>query len=248
MLKLLVICSIIFTVGMFFVPPIPQDENYHNFADKRMMFGIPNTFDVLSNMLFFVAGIYGIYVLMWHSHDAFHRGDCVIPWWVMFMASSTIAVGSAYYHWHPTTRTLFWDRLPMTISFMSIVDIIIAERISLRVARMLYLPLLLTGIGSLVWWVIMADLRLYALVQFTPVVLTSLFLAFYPTKYTHGPYMMITVFCYLLAKLCEMYDWEIFNQTNNIFLVTLSNISLQGSVYSHFLTCYNIDIFRNIYN
>ena len=209
-----------FIAGMLFIPPIPQDESYHNFADKRMMLGIPNAFDVLSNMLFFVAGIYGVYVLMWYSTTAFHDIDYIMPWWVMFISSSIIAVGSGYYHWHPTTRTLFWDRLPMTISFMSIVDIIIAERISLDTAKTLYLPLLLTGIGSVVWWAIteyfnMGDLRLYALVQFTPVILTPTVLTFYPSKYTHGSYMMITVFCYLLAKLCEMYDYEIFSQTHN---------------------------------
>ena len=217
MLKLIVISSLLFVAGMFFVPRIPQDENYHNFADKRMMLGIPNTFDVMSNVLFFVAGIYGIYVLMWHSS----RDEYVTPWWIMFISSSMIAVGSAYYHWHPTTRTLFWDRLPMTISFMSIVDIIIGERINSNIAKILYLPLLLTGIGSVVWWAIteyfnMGDLRLYALVQFTPVILTPLLLILYRSKYTHDSYMMITVFCYLLAKVCEIYDWEIFFQTNNI--------------------------------
>ncbi|MBT3812899.1 MAG: hypothetical protein HOE45_04700 [Gammaproteobacteria bacterium] len=31
-----------------------------------------------------------------------------------------VAAGSSYYHWNPNNQTLVWDRLPMTICFMSL--------------------------------------------------------------------------------------------------------------------------------
>ncbi len=104
---------------------------------------------------------------------------------------------------------------------MSIVDIIVAERVSATIARKMYVPLLTTGIVSVVWWTITeyydaGDLRLYALVQFTPVVLTPVLLGLYSNKYTHGTYMMLTVFCYIAAKFAEMFDWEIYRMTNHI--------------------------------
>ncbi len=40
-------------VFLFFTGPIPQDHEYHNFADKRQLFGILNCNDVLSNLFFF---------------------------------------------------------------------------------------------------------------------------------------------------------------------------------------------------
>ena len=38
--------------------PIPQDLAYHNFADTRALFGLPNAYDVLSNIPFLLVGVY----------------------------------------------------------------------------------------------------------------------------------------------------------------------------------------------
>ena len=246
-LKLLLICAVIFVVFylMFSMSPIPQDPQYHNFADKRQFIGIPNCLDVLSNFLFLWGGVYGIYVLMWRSGDAFiFRRDSVghvdysdqIPWWVLFLSSSLISVGSAYYHWNPTTQTLFWDRLPMTISFMSVVDIIIAERISSTTARRLFLPLLLIGVGSVLWWEITerfgsGDLRLYVVVQIAPMLLTPLMIGLYPDVYTHSIMMLNTLVCYIVAKAAEHYDHEIFALTYN---------TVSGHTLKHLVSGYGL--------
>jgi len=47
-------------VAIFLLQPIPQSEAYHNFADKRALFGIPNFLNVVSNLLFLVVGALGI--------------------------------------------------------------------------------------------------------------------------------------------------------------------------------------------
>ena len=37
---------------MFLVPPIPQSQTYHLFADTRSMAGVPDALNVLSNLFF----------------------------------------------------------------------------------------------------------------------------------------------------------------------------------------------------
>ena len=47
-------------IALAFVAPIPQPESYHNFADQRRLLGIPNFWDVVSNLPFAVAGALGL--------------------------------------------------------------------------------------------------------------------------------------------------------------------------------------------
>lgn len=44
-------------------PPIPQSLAYHNFADQRTFFGIPNFLDVVSNLPFLIVGMGGLFVV-----------------------------------------------------------------------------------------------------------------------------------------------------------------------------------------
>src|SRR5215472_12695351 len=46
-------------LAMLFVPPIHQDPAYHHFADQRTLFGIPNFFNVVSNLPFLFVAIWG---------------------------------------------------------------------------------------------------------------------------------------------------------------------------------------------
>jgi len=48
----------------------PQSQEYHQFADTRPLLGIPNALNVLSNLPFLLAGIFGLYQLM-VSHISF---------------------------------------------------------------------------------------------------------------------------------------------------------------------------------
>ncbi len=48
-------------VAAAFVAPIPQDPNYHIFADSRPLLGVANFGDVLSNVGFAVVGIIGLF-------------------------------------------------------------------------------------------------------------------------------------------------------------------------------------------
>ena len=47
-------------IGSLFVPRIPQDPSYHQFADDRILLGIPNFRNVVTNIPFVLVGILGL--------------------------------------------------------------------------------------------------------------------------------------------------------------------------------------------
>ena len=47
-------------VGLLLLPPIHQDQNYHDFADQRTILGIPHFWNVVSNLLFIAVGVVGV--------------------------------------------------------------------------------------------------------------------------------------------------------------------------------------------
>ena len=48
-------------LGLFLLPPIVQNQDYHDFADQRTLFGIPNFWNVVSNIPFIGIGVVGLW-------------------------------------------------------------------------------------------------------------------------------------------------------------------------------------------
>ena len=48
-------------LGLFLLPPIVQNQNYHDFADQRAQFGIPHFWNVVSNIPFIGVGAVGLW-------------------------------------------------------------------------------------------------------------------------------------------------------------------------------------------
>lgn len=212
-------------IGMFFVKPIPQDPEYHNFADRRGLFGIPNFGDVLSNLPFCIVGAVA---LAWLARKSERIGPgkaflTRVEWWgwtVVFIGVFFTGIGSGYYHWAPDTITLFWDRLPMTVAFMGLLGIQVMERISVRGGSMLIVPFLVTGVSSVVAWRLgegqgTGDLRLYALVQFYPMLAIPLMLWLFPARYTGAAELLVAFGWYMAAKVNEALDPRIFAWTGH---------------------------------
>jgi hypothetical protein len=197
------------------VPRFAQPLSYHQFADRRSWLGIPNFGDVASNLGFAVVGIWGLWVLLRKPNrimflDARERWPYVIAFAGMFL----VAVGSSYYHLAPDNARLVWDRLPMTVAFMALVDAMIAERISVRVGMILLPVLLLIGIGSVEQWHLSelrgaGDLRFYAALQ-VYAVLVLLVILLLPPRYTRGADLLAVVGFYALAKALETTDRTVF--------------------------------------
>jgi hypothetical protein len=180
-----------------------------------LLLGIPNFWNVVTNLPFLLVGIYGLWLL--RKREIASGMPALRPAFYLFsLGVLLVAFGSSYYHWHLTTATLVWDRLPMTIVFMSLLAIIIGETISLTLGRRLLWPLLAAGIASVVYWAASearghGDLRPYAVVQLLPILLIPVLLfrsRFAKSKYG---YLLAALVAYLLAKLAEHYDVAIYH-------------------------------------
>ena len=80
------------------LPPIPQDPSYHQFADQRTLLGIPNFWNVVSNLPFALVGAMGLW--------QFGRDRASF---VLFLGIFLTGFGSTHYHWDPNDDTLFWE-------------------------------------------------------------------------------------------------------------------------------------------
>lgn len=211
---LLFATALIAVVGTFSMPPVPQDPAYHDFADKRAFLGIPNFGDVMGNLAFAVVGLFGL-VAAW-KRWFFEKTAEFWLWAIFFAGVFLVAFGSGYYHLWPDNHTLVWDRLPMTIAFMSLFSIVIMERVDEKWGIRLFPLFLAAGVFSVFYWdytegLGQGDLRPYALVQFFPIVAILMMIALFPAKYPGATkYIFFTLGWYVIAKLLEHFDQNIF--------------------------------------
>lgn len=209
------IALVIIGATFAFVPAINQWPQYHEFADQRAWLGIPNALDVLSSLPFVAIGWLGLRAAGRLTRPA---GDGALRWLYrcLFFGVLLTGLGSIVYHIAPTTTTLFWDRLPMSIAFMALLATIIAEMIDVRWAVRMLPVLLLLGVGGVIQWAWSeasgaGDLRWYGLVQFLPVLLVALITLLYPAPARYLRHLAGLVGLYAISKLFEHYDAAVFD-------------------------------------
>jgi hypothetical protein len=188
--------------------PIPQSPAYHTFADNRAWFGLPNAADLLSNLPFLLIGAAGLQRCLFRPLAGARRA------WLMFFASvMLVCAGSAYYHYAPNDDTLVWDRLPMTLLFMSLFAALVSEFLDARLERWLLLPALLAGAASVVWWRVSGDLRFYLWVQAAPFLAIVVLYVLYRGRYPRREFLVYGFIAYALSKAAEYYDAGLFALT-----------------------------------
>jgi hypothetical protein len=193
--------------------PVAQDPLYHLFADERPMAGVPNFMNVMSNLPFLFVGIWGWRIIA--SNEETVMPTTKLAWNVFFFGIALTAFGSGYFHVEPNNDTLIWDRLPMTIGFMSLISIVISEYFSPQLGKKLLLPLLLVGAGSVAHWAYTeslgaGDLRPYAIVQFLPMLLIPMIIVLYKTRSDLGRYVWWMIGFYVAAKVAEQLDENLY--------------------------------------
>ena len=221
-LRLLLALTIPVVVLTFVSPPISQDPSYHNFADQRMVWGIPNFFNVTSNLPFLLFGGMGL-LFLWRLRatggwPAFATMMEKRPYWVFFFGVALTSIGSSVYHWEPNNTHLVWDRLPMTFGFMSLFTSLIMERIDRDAGLRLLTPLTILGIASVAYWYISelhnrGDLRMYIDVQFYPLIAIPLIAYLFPSRYTKGREVYNVMLFYAIAKVFELLDVPVYQFT-----------------------------------
>jgi hypothetical protein len=211
-------------VGLLLLDPIPQDPAYHLFADTRRFLGIPNFGDVVSNFAFAVVGGYGLwFVLRRGGENLFDNPAERLPFVIFFVGVGLLSAGSAYYHLAPDNDRLFWDRLSITMAFMALAAVFVADRIHQRIGIYLVLPILVAaGLLSVVYWdwsesLKQGDLRFYGLVQLYPLVAVPMICWLFPkARHTGGRYFAWIIAWYAVAKVFEYFDAETFNLSAGI--------------------------------
>jgi len=240
---LLIIISFVAVFVLFCFPPIAQDVNYHNFADQRCILGLTHFWDIVSNAPFIVVGIIGMLLLITkikHDSEQIPYYACLTFFFGVFLTG----FGSAYYHYEPNNHTLVWDRIPMTIAFMGFLSLIIGEYIDRKGGVYLLLPLLIFGIGSVIYWHLTVqagadDLRPYAVVQFLPLIIIPLILfLFVPNTIKNMDVVTVMIF-YALSKVFEVLDQQMYSLGQIVSGHTIKHL------FAGFATYWVLQMFKN---
>jgi hypothetical protein len=223
--SILALVSLVAVAATFFVPAIAQDPAYHAFIDTRAIAGVPNFWNVFSNVGYLVVGVYGL------AQVGRLPSRVLVPGYVTFCVAVTfVAFGSSWYHYAPSTQTLVWDRLPMSVGFMALLSLTLGERVSWKLGKALLWPLVAVGVASVFYWAWTeqrgaGDLRPYGLVQFLPIVLMPLLLLMCPGSRRSAMWLWYTFAGYVVAKVAEQFDGPIYDA-----------IGLSGHSIKHFVS------------
>lgn len=214
-LKILLAVIAVAVATIFSLAPIAQAPSYHHFADQRRMLHIANFYNVLSSLPFVIVGAMGMRLVA-HGHASGGLAELRPLYFTFFAGVFLTGFGSAYYHYQPNNQTLLWDRLPMTMVFMAFFCAIVGDHISPRLARQVFVPLLLLGAASVIYWQLTelnghGDLRAYALVQFLPVLLIPLILWLFDSTLNNDGYIWGIIGAYGVSKVLELLDATIYS-------------------------------------
>ncbi len=200
-------------------PPLHDSLHQHAFADQRTWVGLPCALDVLSNLPFAIAGLWGL-VLLRRAHgagrtlghppqDAVSRGLAAL----FFGGLICTAVGSALYHVRPDDDGLLWDRLGMVLPFAGLLGLAVHSRVSARAGLCAAGVVLAAGMAAVLWWARSGQLLPWAVVQLGGM-LVVLALSLLPRRTgTLAPHLGAVIALYGAAKLFEAADHAVFQAT-----------------------------------
>jgi hypothetical protein len=211
-------------VAAFLVPPIAQPLSYHDFADRRTMFGVPRFFDVASNVAFLAAGVLGLAIVA-VRRAAFESPVERWPYVAFFAGLVLTSIGSAYYHLAPDNARLVWDRLPITTTLAGLLLSQVADRIDVRAANALLLPAMAIGAATVWYWQAADNVVPYAIAQgYAGIATLAIALAF-PSRYTRGADLYWAFAWFAIAKVCEALDQAIFRMGEVVSGHTLKHLA-----------------------
>jgi len=194
------------------LPPIPQPQSYHHFADQRTILCIAHGLDVLSNLAFLASGLLGLLFIA-KSKSTLDSGTR----WAfstLFVGLVLTSIGSAYYHLAPDNQRLVFDRLPMIIAMAGCGGAVLTDRFGGR-AAWIVAPLMASGLWTVYQWNASesagrGDLRWYALYEGLIILTGVLLLWLFPSCSRATPALVVAVAGNVAAKLFELLDKQIY--------------------------------------
>jgi len=204
-------------VGLFALavwgPVLPASEHQHAFADQRAWLGIPCALDVLSNLPFALAGVWGLVVLRRVAGI-----DSASRWLAALFFSGLLctAAGSMLYHGQPHDAGLLWDRLGMVLPFAGLLGLAATSRVSERAGWAMAGAVLLAGPLAVAWWAHTGNLLPWAVLQGGGMLLIVLLALRKPLTGAWGLPLASVIAWYVLAKALELGDHQVFDLTHGL--------------------------------
>lgn len=192
--------------------PIAQPFGYHDFADRKVVFGIPHFADVISNLGFAVVAVWG-----WIKLAPARRHPDIQSGWAgyrLFLIGLLLtALGSSWYHLAPDNARLVWDRLPIALAGGGLLAGVWGD-VRRKESREIAAWLALAAPISVGWWYFtelsgQGDLRPYLLLQILPILLIPLWQWIYRMPGADRLAFGSALALYVLAKFAELNDHEI---------------------------------------
>ena len=218
-LSLIAGVGLVALVALILAPRVPLGRHYHDFADQRTIFAIPNAQNVLSNVPFVIVGVWGLAWLLGESSKVtFVDQRERIPYLLFFLGVALTGIGSFWYHLAPSNFRLPWDLLPMTCAFISIVVAMFMERVDVKLGMLALAPLLLLGAASVAYWYFSeaqghGEYKFYLFVQFFSPVVCALIIGLFPPRYSGTRYLVLCFCLFVVAKVCESFDQQIYSSS-----------------------------------
>ena len=193
-------------------PFLTASAHQHDFADQRGLQGLPCAMDVLSNLPFAVAGVWGLVGL--RRLGALRLCLATRATAALFFGGLVLtAVGSGWYHWQPDDAGLLWDRLGMAAAFAGLLGLAVVGRISPRAGLATALGLMMAAPAAVLAWAHTGNLTPWAVVQFGGM-LVVLVLTCLPHR--HGALVLqlgALIAWYAAAKVMELADHSVYEAT-----------------------------------
>lgn len=208
--------------------PVAQPGTYHDFADTRRCFALPNCSNVLTSLAFTLAGVYGLWVAR-----AAHL-PARSAWRSVFAGAVLTGAGSAYYHLAPTDGTLLWDRLGMALAFGAYLAALLVEFAEARREALLTALFTSVAVAAVAYWYATGDLRGWAWTQALAIVATPVVILLGKPHVRGATWLWAVVAAYLLAKGAEVADSAVYAATFGV---------LSGHALKHLLAAAGILFF-----
>jgi hypothetical protein len=225
----LVILTLGCVLAALVLPPLPQPQAYHAFADARTLWRVPNALNVLSNAGFLLAGLAGLLVTL-TPLGCYERAVERLPYAVFFAGLCLTAFGSAWYHLAPDNERLYWDRLPMTVAFAGLFGGQLADRVGVKAGLWGLLGMLAAGVASVAYWRASeragaGNVMPYALLQgYAMAALLGLAIT-QPSRYTRGAMILWVFAWYAASKLLEILDAQVMALSGMVSGHTLKHVA-----------------------
>ena len=200
-------------------PFVAQHAHYHAFADQRAAWGLPHAMDVLSNLPFAIAGVWGLLTLQRSAgvpdaqpQLAMHR-----PLSALFFVGLIItSMCSSFYHWQPDAAGLAIDRMGMVVAFAGLLGLAGADRVSTRAGTWIAFAVMALGPLAVVSWMNTGNLLAWAILQGGGMVLILLLAFCKPVAGAWGIPLGAVIAAYALAKGFELGDHAVFEWTQGL--------------------------------